>query len=990
MTDIQPSSDFFELLEIVKDHGQIRSEDFVAYTLSLLENAAHLHENKKVMHLHSSGEIEYAEGKLKFIGEENEFKYATKPLFVKPKDHQALDFADSLRSKTDLNDSSVNYETTLVKGGDDEELTTACYLIDYQTWDLELGHCDPLSDIFSLGHYLASLAYGLNFNKREDLLVFVENRKGLYFLNRDLHPTIHNVIHEMTELYREDRTRNIEEAIIKLKNYRDYNPDNYVDLTETEGFRNQDISERSNWILSRLKSRLFDTSKRNKLLYFSDKKSFLNLSINSVPLLLDHNNIREENIIFWNDKIKDKLISKRKLLLNQYLDTQNNKFIAPTLNQIRLTARKNKNEYGFSTMRVIVAFLHWYNFKENAEEMISSPLLLLPAEIVKKKGVNDRFELLVEDSEAMVNPILSFQLKDLYGINLPDFVDLSNTSIEDLIKGLEHQIAEGGTGITIEWRKKPRLQLIHSIAKKDFNLKNKNLKNRTSGLQLRSLNYSYSQDNYQLLGLQIFESRIKSKNNALEYIINEDLNPETQRALSEKLRTLYTTREEGDTNPTIWQVDTCNMTIGNFNYRKMSLVRDYNQIINESIKDEIFDSLFSDIPKKTQTPESNEDRQLADNYPIISIDPTQSSAVELARTGESYIIQGPPGTGKSQTITNLVADFVARDKKVLFVCEKRAALDVVYHRLKNKSLDELCCLVHDSQSDKKSFILDLKKTYEDFLKNDFDLNKIVAKREGVIRAIDSELDQLKYFHKIMVEGDLPPLKLYEILHREKKGRKFPSLNEIVNYPNYKEWELNLNWIEEWYETLKINRMGEEISNYPFVNLDNDILNEHNPKMRIQDILENATGILDEFSESLDNLDEDVADLSILDWEQRINLAQRVKGIFSKGKMDVLTSNSETAQSLKTSEERINSLSMNLTEAREKNANWKNKLSPQDNEAAISQWSNFQKSFLRFLNPAFYKLKKTIHESYNFKGHKVAPEIEVLLLNLKREYDIQEQ
>ena len=75
MTDIQPSSDFFELLEIVKDHGQIRSEDFVAYTLSLLENAAHLHENKKVMHLHSSGEIEYAEGKLKFIGEENEFKY---------------------------------------------------------------------------------------------------------------------------------------------------------------------------------------------------------------------------------------------------------------------------------------------------------------------------------------------------------------------------------------------------------------------------------------------------------------------------------------------------------------------------------------------------------------------------------------------------------------------------------------------------------------------------------------------------------------------------------------------------------------------------------------------------------------------------------------------------------------------------------------------------------------------------------------------------
>ena len=34
-------------------------------------------------------------------------------------------------------------------------------------------------------------------------------------------------------------------------------------------------------------------------------------------------------------------------------------------------------------------------------------------------------------------------------------------------------------------------------------------------------------------------------------------------------------------------------------------------------------------------------------------DPTQASAIALARTGASYIIQGPPGTGKSQTITNL-------------------------------------------------------------------------------------------------------------------------------------------------------------------------------------------------------------------------------------------------------------------------------------------------------------------------------------------------
>ena len=74
---------------------------------------------------------------------------------------------------------------------------------------------------------------------------------------------------------------------------------------------------------------------------------------------------------------------------------------------------------------------------------------------------------------------------------------------------------------------------------------------------------------------------------------------------------------------------------------------------------------------------------------------------------------GPPGTGKSQTITNLIADYVARGKRVLFVCEKRAAIDVVFHRLRQQGLDELCCLIHDSQTDKKAFIRNLKQTYEE-------------------------------------------------------------------------------------------------------------------------------------------------------------------------------------------------------------------------------------------------------------------------------------
>ena len=53
-----------------------------------------------------------------------------------------------------------------------------------------------------------------------------------------------------------------------------------------------------------------------------------------------------------------------------------------------------------------------------------------------------------------------------------------------------------------------------------------------------------------------------------------------------------------------------------------------------------------------------------------------------------------------------------RGKRILFVCEKRAAIDVVFARLRQRGLHPLCCLIHDSQADKKEFVLDLKATYE--------------------------------------------------------------------------------------------------------------------------------------------------------------------------------------------------------------------------------------------------------------------------------------
>ena len=77
-------------------------------------------------------------------------------------------------------------------------------------------------------------------------------------------------------------------------------------------------------------------------------------------------------------------------------------------------------------------------------------------------------------------------------------------------------------------------------------------------------------------------------------------------------------------------------------------------------------------------------------YQILDADSSQQLCIQYALRGQSYVMHGPPGTGKSQTIANIISEYIATGKSVLFVSEKMAALEVVYNRLKEKDLDEYC------------------------------------------------------------------------------------------------------------------------------------------------------------------------------------------------------------------------------------------------------------------------------------------------------------
>ncbi|WP_295696391.1 DUF3320 domain-containing protein [Lapillicoccus sp.] len=82
----------------------------------------------------------------------------------------------------------------------------------------------------------------------------------------------------------------------------------------------------------------------------------------------------------------------------------------------------------------------------------------------------------------------------------------------------------------------------------------------------------------------------------------------------------------------------------------------------------------------------------------VPTDGAQAQAVASARVGASFVLEGPPGTGKSQTITGILADQMAQGRRVLFVAEKGAALDVVRNRLAEVGLLPFALDLHDENA----------------------------------------------------------------------------------------------------------------------------------------------------------------------------------------------------------------------------------------------------------------------------------------------------
>jgi len=154
--------------------------------------------------------------------------------------------------------------------------------------------------------------------------------------------------------------------------------------------------------------------------------------------------------------------------------------------------------------------------------------------------------------------------------------------------------------------------------------------------------------------------------------------------------------------------------LGNFSFQKYPMVIDMQRIMESGYEHELLLAISGDYQAIASVSEQGSEEslwELSNLNPMLEnlifpADSTQHQAISAIVGGKSVVIQGPPGSGKSQTIANVIAEAVAHNKKILFVAEKRAAIDAVVDRLGSKGLKGVVLDLH-GDPDKKTIAQDL-------------------------------------------------------------------------------------------------------------------------------------------------------------------------------------------------------------------------------------------------------------------------------------------
>ncbi len=261
-----------------------------------------------------------------------------------------------------------------------------------------------------------------------------------------------------------------------------------------------------------------------------------------------------------------------------------------------------------------------------------------------------------------------------------------------------------------------------------------------------------------------------------------------------------------------WSVDASVIALGFFSFAKFLMYCDLdkdnwpdNTLSQHPVLQSLLKSGFHEPKPSIDDNVPNIDKYLKpnDTHHVLDADSSQTLAIHDVSQGRNLVIQGPPGTGKSQTITNLIAAAIAEGKRVLFVAEKMAALEVVKRKLDEVGLGDACLELHSHKMNKKSVVDELRRVL-DLVEPAFFEQDVQA----LLRNRDNLNDYCDAVNTPIGESGTTPYQAYgELLAVERRfaGLELPTLESNKFQHSRSEFEKGLTITKRLQKHLK--RMG---------------------------------------------------------------------------------------------------------------------------------------------------------------------------------------
>ena len=474
----------------------------------------------------------------------------------------------------------------------------------------------------------------------------------------------------------------------------------------------------------------------------------------------------------------------------------------------------------------------------------------------------------------------------------------------------------------------------------------------------------------------------------------------------ENLTSYFKKIEKIISNKPHWKISK-EIFLSNFNFKKFVMFKDLKLSNWYNIEENPIKELF-DVQDSELLSDDNIDLNSINSTEIFNVmdaDSSQLVVLQEAKKGKNLVVEGPPGTGKSQTIVNLIAELMAMGKKILFISEKKVALDVVKNRLDNVGLGVGCLELHGKNSNKKEFLNELEAT--------LNLDSVELTDKNDFRQLDNIKDELNTYvetlHTVYKRTELTPFRLigmYEYysqkltdnnqeilkldiddvsqLDKEKRVEIINKMNDIVKYYNLISPVSKNIWRNTSPEDLTSpdvkdlkNHLTELSNNLKEYNeLDNNIheligiekLNNLNiesliskskilrPNLKLlkdEDELEKLVDNVIEFKEEIGSMNIDVLDLDL------DNIKTKINSLYDN--IDSLNINMDIVD-----KEDFNTISKNFKSNKNiiEDSNLENALKNPNLEVEFNEFKTNRSSFFkRIFNGEFKRIKKNFKSYY---------------------------